>query len=83
MNKKKLQARIRAEAERDLLAELAIQLHEEGYREDTLGLSPFDPAYNAVLNYIREWDRFGRILPNGLGKKIYERATPADHKRHK
>ena len=67
--------RIRATAERDLLAELAIELYDEGYREATFPLKiNNDPHILSVVNALREWEKSGRIIPQGLRKKIYRRS---------
>jgi len=72
VNKIKLLNRIKAIAERDLLAELAIELYDEGYREATFPLKiNNDPHILSVFNAIREWEKFGKIIPMGLGKKLY------------
>jgi len=71
--KRMLSDRVKKEDERDLLAELAIQLYDEGYRESNLNLD-FQVGPNLRLrNYLREWEKFWQIRPDGLDKKLYRR----------
>jgi len=71
--KRTLSDRVKKEDERDLLAELAIQLYDEGYRESNLNLD-FQVGPNLRLrNYLREWEKFWQIRPDGLDKKLYRR----------
>jgi len=71
-NRISLTDRIKKVAERDLMAELAIDLFNEGYRSSTLNLNVFDPDFLDISNCIRDLEINGEIKPNGYNKKSYK-----------
>lgn len=67
--------RIEFELSRDLLAELAIDLYREGYRESSIDLQSLETCNYSCLtmrNYLWDLEKTGQILPNRMGKKVYK-----------
>lgn len=68
--KKLIEKRIKETWQRDLMAELSIELYKEGYRQSDIQFGN-DPAKLMIANYLRDLEINGFTIPNRFGAKKY------------